>query len=87
MFGISYVEDGSTFIKVLYSTEKNIEQMMDDYANDKFFYKHQQNETYITNITFDRHFRYLVGYGATKVLIMNLKNNEAEPEELEIDTD
>jgi hypothetical protein len=72
MLGISYVERRSTFIKVFSSPEQNIEQMMDDYANQKFFYQYQQKDTYIKNITFDRHFKYLVGYGDTRVLIMNL---------------
>ena len=103
MIGISYVEGEKTFIKVLQGKNieqmeddanykllqgENIEQMMEDYANNKFYYTYEQDEKYINNITFDnQNYKYLVGYGPTKALLMNMQSATKEVEELKIDTD
>lgn len=42
--------------------------------------------SYISRLIFDRKGRYLVGYGDTEVLIMDLEGKE-EPKELRIQTD
>ena len=57
--------------------------MIDDFENMKFSNSFiRENESYITSLTFDRNFKYLVGYGSNNVLIMNLQNGEVTLKEI-----
>ena len=83
MLGVSYVEDDKTIIRVISCKEKNLIAMIDDFENMKFTNSFiRENESYITNLTFDRNYKYLVGYGSNNVLIMNLVNGKVTLKEI-----
>ena len=46
--------------------------MIENYEKNIFFYSNELDENFIKHLTFDRNFKYLIGYGDTQVLIMDL---------------
>ena len=79
MFAISYEVNGKTFIKVLScavdAEGKGLEEMFENYKQSKFLNTFEDESTFISSLVFDinkKKCRYIIGYGETKVLVMNL---------------
>jgi hypothetical protein len=74
--GISYIEGQKTMIRVISCENQKIKTLMDNFENQNFKMSHDLDTTFIQNLTFDRHGKYLVGYGDQQVLVMDLEGKE-----------
>ena len=52
--------------------------MFENYKNNEITYSYEERSEYVSNLIFDINNRYLVGYGDTQVLVMDLGMKEVK---------